>query len=382
VIWFYLFKLVWPVPLIFVYPRWAISAAVWWQYLFPLAAVGLTAGLWALRRRGRGPLAALLFYLGTLFPVLGFLNVYPFRYSFVADHFQYLAGLGPLTLLGAGATLAWRRYGSRLRGLGPVPGAVVLLALAGLTWRQCAMYTDIETLWRTTLARNPGCWIAHNDLGFALYQVGRSAEAKEQYEEALQLKPDYAEAHGNLGAALLKTGQTAEALHQFELAVKLKPHDDLVHYNLGIAYLQVGQVPEATAQFEQALKIKPDDAEAHSNLGAIFAQTGRFPEAVEQFEEAVKMDPGYADGRYNLGATFMQEGRAAEAIEQFEQALKIDPDNAKAHNNLGISYYEVGRMPEARAQFEEALRLDPNFVEARNNLIKIQAPAPAAPAKN
>ena len=114
VVWFYLGKLFWPAGLVFIYPRWEVSGTVWWQYLFPAATLLLLAGLWAWRRRNRGPLAALLFFVGTLFPALGFLNVYPFRYSFVADHYQYLAGLGVITVVSAGAAqlLGRWRFGS------------------------------------------------------------------------------------------------------------------------------------------------------------------------------------------------------------------------------------------------------------------------------
>ncbi len=104
-LWFYAGKLLWPANLTFIYPRWQVDPGVWWQWLFPLMAVAMVTILWSLRERiGRGPLVAVLFFAGTLFPALGFANVYPMRYSFVADHFQYLASAGLIALAAAGLT--------------------------------------------------------------------------------------------------------------------------------------------------------------------------------------------------------------------------------------------------------------------------------------
>ena len=150
--WFYLGKLFWPVDLIFIYPRWQISSSVWWQYLFPAAALLLFAILFALRKRWRGPLAGMLIFAVMLFPALGFFNVYPFIYSFVADHFQYLASVAVIALVAAGATLSAKKLPPGLR----LPLSLALLAcLAALTWHQSRNYTDRETLYRSVLQKIP-----------------------------------------------------------------------------------------------------------------------------------------------------------------------------------------------------------------------------------
>jgi len=199
-IWFYLAQLIWPSNLIFVYPRWEISRSIWWQYLYPLGALALLAGLWFPRKRTRAPLAALLLFCGLLFPALGFFNVYPFRFSFVADHFQYLAGIPIIALVSAGlATLAARW---KPRSWMAAAAALALAApLALLTWSQSRQYADAETLYRTTMGRNPSCWMAYNNLGI-IKLPGNVKEAAALFEGALRLKPDYAEAHNNLGHAL------------------------------------------------------------------------------------------------------------------------------------------------------------------------------------
>ena len=218
-LWFYLGKLAWPARLTFVYPRWAVDSRAPFQYLFPLAAAAALAALWAIRGRTRGPLAAALLFAGILFPALGFINVFPFIYSFVADHFQYLAAaamlpaFAALFVLATAAKLGRPRPDVSAHGARLAAGCVVAL-LAGLTRRQCAMYTDADTLWRATIARNPACWMAYNNLAADLLEAGRTEEAIENARQSLRYSPENAEAFVTLGDALLQKGRYDEALAQ------------------------------------------------------------------------------------------------------------------------------------------------------------------------
>ena len=193
-VWFYLGKLFWPADLVFIYPRWHVSQGVWWQYLFPLAAVRC-CGVVEATPPHACPLAAALFFVGTLFPVLGFLNVALFVYSFVADHFQYLACLGVIALFSAGVALLLKRAAGWGKLIGQMGCVALVAVLAVLSWRQSRMYADAETLYRTTIDRNPDCWMAHNNLGVVLAGRGQVDEAIAHYRKALEIKPDYAEAH-------------------------------------------------------------------------------------------------------------------------------------------------------------------------------------------
>ena len=233
VIWFYLGKLFWPANLIFMYPRWNINQDVWWQYLFPAAALLLATALWVLRRRWRGPLAGMLFFVGTLFPVLGFFNVYPFIYSFVADHFQYLASLGVIALVSAGIGLLLERRAFWPRIGGCILCLALLSTLASLTWRQSRMYFDVKMLYQTTIEKNPNCWMAYNNLGLILDNMGQSQEAIEHYRQALAIKPDYAPAHNNWGVVLVRTGQIQEAIEHYKRALQLDPNYSMAYNNLG-----------------------------------------------------------------------------------------------------------------------------------------------------
>ena len=189
-LWFYLGKLVWPSKLTFIYPRWQIDSQTWWQYLYPLAALGAIGVLWALRRRlGRGPLTAALFFAGTLLPALGFFNVYPMRYSFVADHFQYLASVGLLALAGAAIEFARSHFAANLSRPIVAASGLALIVLAAITCRQIGVYQDLQTLWSDTVAKNPSCWLAHNNLGVVLEGHGQFDEAIEHYRKTLEWDP-------------------------------------------------------------------------------------------------------------------------------------------------------------------------------------------------
>ena len=367
-IWFYLGKLVWPADLLFVYPRWHVSQAVWWQYLFPAAALLVLVLLWRLRRRWRGLLAGWLFFVGTLFPLLGFCNVYLFIYTYVADHFQYLASLGIITLLSAGAALLlercglWHRPGGYLLCLG------LLAGLGSLTFQQSRMYSDIETLYRATLAGNPDCWMAHNNLGDALAGQGRTDEAIVEYRRSLELKPGFAGAHCNLGSALASRGQVDEAIAHYRKALKIEPNAFATHNNLGMALAARGQIDDAIVQFREALEIEPNSAIIHNNLATALGQSGRFDEAIIHFRRALEIQPDYAEAHNNLGMALGNHGQADEAAVQYQKALKIKPDYAEARNNLANVLLGGGRFDEAIAHYRKALAVRPGYPAARRNL--------------
>lgn len=370
-IWFYLGKLIWPSNLIFIYPRWQVSQGLWWQYLYPLGAIALLAALWFLRKRSRGPLAAMLLFCGTLFPALGFVNVFPFRFSFVADHFQYLASIAIVALFAAGVAGIGKRWNVRPRAAAAVTLAVGG-ALAFATWRQSHLYVDSQTLYRATISRNPSCWLAYNNLG-VLRLLGPDAggnvrEAIADIMEALRLNPDYPDAHNNMGYALREMGRFEEAMAHDKEALRLAPNFAEAHNNLGIDFQKLGRVEEAIAQFSETLRLNPDFAAAHNNLGDVLQKTGRLQEALAHHKEALRLDPDSAEAHNGLGTALQRMGQIEEGIKQYEQALRLKPDFADAHNNLGNGLREMGRFEEAVAQHYEALRLKPDFTAALYNL--------------
>jgi protein O-mannosyl-transferase len=320
-IWFYLGSLVWPFDLNFIYPRWSIDGTVWWQWLFPLAVVALLALLWALRRRARTPLAVFLLFVGTLFPVLGFVNLYGALYSRVWDHWQYLADLAPLAL--ADAALA--RVGPRFRPAGLAAGVALCVLLGVLTWRRCGDFRNDETLYRTTLARNPDCWMAHNNLGqiLALTPTGLP-EAIEHYAAAVRLDPGLAELHFNLANALAKAGGLTGAVDEYKAALRLAPDYAAAHNALGNVLARIdGRLPEAIAQYEQALRITPEIPDIHNNLGIALLLADRTPEAIAHFEAALRLAPNLPQAHMNLAAALESVGRIREAAAHYEAARRL-----------------------------------------------------------
>ena len=270
--WFYLGKLLWPAKLSFIYPRWQADVAEWGQWLYPAAALGLLFTLWYRRRQlGRGPVTALLFFVGTLAPLLGFVNVYFMRYSFVCDHWTYLPSLGPIALASAGATQLLDRL-SRKPVLKAALAGAVLVVLFFLTRQRAAMYADLETLWRTTIAENPLSWIAHNNLGNALFRQGRAAEAVTSFKRAIELKPDLAEAHTSFGVALASQGRINEAIAEFKAAIVVAPDYAEAYYDLGIALERSGRTEEAIPLFREAIRLKPGFTAAKMSLHAALAR--------------------------------------------------------------------------------------------------------------
>lgn len=371
--WFYLGKLLWPHPLVFIYPRWVVDAGVWWQWLFPLAFLLLLAAAWRFGR-GRGALAGLLFFVGTLFPALGFINVYPFRYSFVADHFQYLASIGPLTLL---AVLITRWSAHYARRVPQEALAVVVCAL--LVWLgrgEARQFENIETLWTETLRKNPDCWMAQNNLGLHWMATKRLEKAAECFEALTKLQPQFIDGHVKLGNVLLHANRLAEARRSFEVALKIDPQHSHALVNLGNVCLQEGKLSEAEKWFQATLDQEPDHVEAHNNLGNVLQQKGWAPEAIKHFRRAIELKPGYAEAHNNLGNALLVQGHQEEALHCYEQAVVLSPAYEDAHYNLGNLSRDLGKLADARKSLLRAVELAPEKVAALNNLAWLLATCP------
>jgi tetratricopeptide (TPR) repeat protein len=425
---FYLATLAWPVNLAFMYPRWAVSQAIWWQYLYPAAVLLLLGALWAIRGRTRAPLAALLYFIATLGPALGFVNVYPFKFSFVADHFQYLAGAGIMVLTAAAMTLAINRFARPAAVATTTRWAtvVILIPLVWLTWRDTHAYADKDTLYRTTLARNPDAWLAHNNLAALLLeqQPPNAPDALAHAREAVRLAPDQPATHFNLGLALEASGDNAGAVDEYRLALdrtseaeKKSARVALVHdrlatvlraagriqesdaeaaisrsmldivandaaksqtgsieaqANAGIAMVQTGRAAEAIDPLSRVLQQVPDRLDVRFALGLAFQQTQQLERAAEEFRRVVAGQPTHAGAYRHLGQVLHTLNRRAEAVDAYRSALALEPDSSETHNDLGVALAELGKLVDAEAQFAEAVRLDPNDAEARNNLIKVR----------
>jgi len=314
-LWFYAGKLAWPHPLIFFYPRWQPSAAQAWQFAFPVGAAIAVAALWRARHRiGRGALAAVLVFAGVLFPALGFFDVYPFRYSFVADHFQYHASAALIALFAAVCARGAGRFGRA----GPVAACVLVAALALLTFRQTHAYRDLETLYRDVVAKNERAWNAHLNLANLLSSQGRNEEALPFARDAARLAPELADAHNTLGGVLFlvaardagSSPRREEALRALERAIAIEPDHRDALYNAAVAALSLGRPERALPHFERLLALDPASIDAREGIGRSLLALSRPAEAVTPLRDAVRLAPDRSDLRALLAEA---EQRAAAA---------------------------------------------------------------------
>jgi tetratricopeptide (TPR) repeat protein len=379
-VWFYAGKLIWPVNLTFMYPHWTIHSAEPLAYGWLLACGGACAMIWFTRRFfGRSVETAALFYVATLSPLLGFIMLYTFYYSFVSDHYQYVASIGPIALAAAVMTAALGRLKKQRPFLKPALGGIVLLVLGLLTWRQSLMYADAETLWRTTIARNPDAWMAYDNLGIILARSGDEDGAMALFQKTLVLRPDDALACNNLGLVLCQKGRMDEGIVEFQKAVSILPGNAVFRDNLGKAFLAKGRQREAMIQFQKVLDNNPLEPKANYHLGIVLFQTGRVDEAMAHFEKALENHPEFADAWDSLDHTAWLLATSPEAsLRNGPKALALarQLDRLSGGNNpalldtLAAAYAENGQFPEAvdAAQRALALALSQNNPALENTL--------------
>jgi len=289
--WFYLGKLAVPFPLMFNYPRWSLDPSSVVQWLFPVAFLALVIGLFVFRKKlGRGPLVAQLFFCGTLLPALGFFNTYPMRYSFVADHFQYLASLGPLALFAAGCSLAVTARTTK--AVRSVAAGLVLLVPGMLTFQQAKAYKSHEAIWRDTLKKNPRSWIAMNNLAKMLIDRGGEEEqARGLLERSLNLTPT-AVAHTNLGVLDYAGGDLDKALDHFNQGIALEPDQAAAYNDKAFILMTRDSLDEALRCVNRALELDTLYPDAVVTRGWILYKLGRMKEAYADLSLAMQWKPG------------------------------------------------------------------------------------------
>ena len=408
-IWFYVMKLLVPLELTFTYPRWEVSPAQVWQWLFVLAAIGATVALWVMRHRiGRAPIAAWLIYVGVLVPALGFFDVYPMRYSFVADHFQYHASPALIALIVGGIAAAFGRLSRRSEAAvtvgdvdeqSPTPyvaSAVVLIVFGGLTWLQARNYADAVTLYRDTIEKNPNAWMAHHNLGFELTEIAEAYskigdpasmensknlldEAVGHLAQAVRLRPTHDMAILHWGRALLQQGKDQEAMAKFEQALAVNPQSIEALSNRAYMLQRAGKKEEAIEGYRQALvTCESGPVAQHAKCGEIarflgnaLESSGRTDDAFAAYSRAVTLSPRNVAARYSLGtlmalrvpnATTPEERRKLqiEAADQYLEVIRQDPQHQDARISLALLLVEVGNLQRAQAELIGAARLNPN----------------------
>jgi len=347
-LWFYAWKLVWPHPLLFNYPRWRIDSGAIWQYVFPVGVLVLVSVLFAARNRvGRGPLAIVLLFSGMLLPGLGFINVYPMRFSFVADHFQYLASAALLALMGALMQRLPERTQARRHPARLVVGTGLCLCLGVLTFYQASLYRHPALLWFHTLAGNPGSFLAHNGLATMYFKHGDMNRAMVHFRKSLEINPNNPRTHYNLGVLASRAGDQEQAVYHYEEAVRLEPGDTEAVLLLADALVQRGCPDLATQRLVALAKADPSCARAHYQMGLIHASAGELDSSVKALAEAVRIDPGFSEAHYNLGIALYMQGKRMDALGRFRQVLARCPDDADAHERVALILTDLEQYAQA-----------------------------------
>jgi protein O-mannosyl-transferase len=369
-LWFYAGKLFWPAKLTFIYPKWEIDPANPLLYGWTAAVLAACALIYFARRVfGRGPAVGAIFFVATLGPVLGPIMLYTFRYTFVADHYQYVASIGLIALFAASSVTFLGKPGM---GWKPFPLVIALLLVLGaLTWRQARIYSDRETLWRDTVAKNPQSWLAHLNLGVELKEKGESDAAKSEYDEAFRLNPNSSETLNVLGVWEIEHGRIDDGIEKFRVSLRIYPTYAFASFNLANALLEKSQLDEAVAAYKDAIRVDPDYVDAHANLAVALSREGKLDEAIVHYKEALRLNPDDAGTHNNFGAVLTDQKRFNDALQQFRESIRLYPGSAQTRINMSRALLGLGRKTDATAELNEPLRLDPNSEPARQMLNRI-----------
>ena len=393
----YIYKMILPYNLAVLYPYPGILP--WWKIAGSCILI-ISISFWAIRVSGRFPffIVGWLWYLGTLVPVIGLVQV---GSQALADRYTYIPLIGIFFIISWGVpeiVKGWKHRNIFLSA----SAAATLSTFGIITFIQAGYWENSITLYNQTLSVttdnyityknlglalfdeghvddaikhyreslkiNPYCDETHNYMGFALFHQGYKEESIKHYREALRINPGHKSAHNNLGVSLQEQGYIDEALLNYKEALRINPDLEKAHYNLANVLKEQGRTDEAINHYKAVLRIKPDSGEAHNNLGLIFQQQGRINEAVKHFKAALHINPDLDKTHYNLGNILKDQGRINEAIKHYKQALTINSDSEAVHNDLGLALKEQGRLNNAVFHYKEALRINPDSEEANYNL--------------
>jgi tetratricopeptide (TPR) repeat protein len=364
----YITKMIWPANLAVLYPHpmilpiWEIAGAA-------LLLTILTALMFVAGRRRPYLLVGWLWYLGTLFPVMGLVQA---GVQAMADRFAYIPLIGLFIIVAYGVPDLLARWRYRRIALATSSG-LVLSMLMLTTLSQVKLWQNTVTLFSHTLEVTGDNPIIHNNLGVTLMKQGEEKEAWAHYIRALEINPNYADAQYNLGALLVRQGKDQEAMVQLAKTLRIRPGHAEAHHDLGVLLTKQGKIQEAIHHYTEAMRAKADYAEAYRNLGIALVSQGREKEAVPHFRKALEINPKDYIAHNNLGAALSRQGKIGEAMDHYTQALQINPISADAHYNLGSLLALQGKDGEAIAHLNESLRINPRDAQGHYQMAAILA---------
>ena len=359
----YIVQMLWPTNLAVLYPH-PVEYPVWQIIGSIVMLIAITILVAALGRRQRHLVVGWLWYLGTLVPVIGLLQV---GMQARADRYTYVP------LIGLFIMIAWslpdlRVRNQKLANCIVSAAALMVIAMGIQTAFQVGYWHDSFRLFDHTIAVTHRNFVAHNNRGYAFSRAKRYAQAIADYEAALNINERWSMAHDNLGNALSAVGRLDQAEAHYRRAIELAPSIAATHNNLAVLLSKENRTEEAVSEARTALSLRPKSVGVMVNLGTILAKQRRYDEAVVVLNDALKRDPTLADGHASLATVLWNQRHVDEAIAEYELALRLQPDVADVHANYGLALASAGRLADAIKQFERALELDPNNANAQEYL--------------
>ncbi len=360
----YISKIIYPNRLAVLYPYSTEKLPLWQSVVCFVILVIITVNIIFILRRHRYLTVGWLWYLGTLVPVIGLVQV---GAQAIADRYTYLPSIGILIMVGWGAAELFKKW--HLPKI--VPAIITCLLLAVLlffTRKQVSYWRNGLTLFGHALEVTENNFIMHNNFGNILLERGYFDEALEHFDEAIRLKPDYPDAISNRSLAYAQLGKYELAVNHFNEVLRINPNHPDAHNNLGGVLLGLGRLDEAVNHLRRALEIEPDRPNFHYNLATAYRLQGKLNEAINSYRQTLRLNPNYADAHNELGRLFLEQGKLNEAVTHFHQALGITPDDANVHYNLANAFRLQGKLNEAINSYRQVLKLKPDFADAHANL--------------
>jgi tetratricopeptide (TPR) repeat protein len=354
-VWFYIAKLLVPHPLVFSYPRWVIDSRSIWQYIPPLALLLLLLALWLSRERfGRGPLAAMLFFVGTLFPALGFFNFYPMRFSFVADHFQYIACIGFFALLCSSANLLLQRLIPHSCSVRLVFWGAVFMVLFFLTLEQGKTYKNNLTLFSDVISKNPNSWFGYTNRAAYYVNIGNDDLAMVDFEKSLVIKPDDPDALHGRGILYMRQKDYDRAFMDFDQSIRLRPWRVDFYKTRSSASLFTGRLDTALIDAGRVIEMEPAEVKNYLLRASIYVENENYAQAINDLNTAMTIDRNGAAVWANRGLVYYRQGLYENAIADFNKAIELKPDSPESFYNRGLAKSAMGQYEAARGDFLQA----------------------------
>ena len=358
----YLWKMLAPLNLIPFYPFPKDISILSFKYFGSIALViGVTAVAILLRNKQRFLLAAWCYYIVSLLPVLGIVQVGDYA---MADRYTYLPSIGPFMLVGLFVAWLWEKAssmgekGHALTRLVAGAGLVVCLALAYATVSQIGIWKDSITLWSYVIDQEQDrVPLAYNNRGVAFRAMGRYDLAMEDYNRTLSLVPRSFRAYTNRGIVYAETGQLQRAIEDFDSAIAINPSYADAYTSRGLAKSSQGQLSGALEDFNKAINLKPSSVDAYLNRGVAFEQLGKLDRALEDYGKAIALDPSDYLAYCNRGIIFAKMGQSDKAVRDYDTSISLKPDFAKAYLERAALYKKTGNGEQAIADYRRACDL-------------------------